>query len=145
MVSFPEAIRLGFKGYVNFRGRATRAEYWWWTLFIFICELILGIADTFVAAAAGFAVLTVLFGLLTLLPYLALTARRLHDTNRSGWWQLAWYAAHAVVWAVAVVVGSGTGAGVAMAVVGLVGTIAVIIWMLRWLVQESDPGENRHG
>ena len=70
MVSFGEAISRGFRNYFNFSGRATRAENWWWALFAFLFGLI------------------PLAGLVTLIPSLALGARRLHDINRTGWWLL---------------------------------------------------------
>ena len=47
MVGFTEAISLGFKNYINFRGRATRAEYWWWFLFVFLGGVVTGIIDSF--------------------------------------------------------------------------------------------------
>lgn len=93
MVGFPEAVRRGFKNYFNFHGRATRAEYWWWTLFSGAYEL----AFVVIALMIQFATdtdfplpLLVLWGagLSILIPSLALGARRLHDVNRSGWWHL---------------------------------------------------------
>ena len=45
MVSFPEAIRLGFLHYFDFRNRSTRAEYWWWLLFVILLRTILIIVD----------------------------------------------------------------------------------------------------
>ena len=46
MVSFPDAIRLGFQHYFDFRSRSTRAEYWWWFLFVVLADVILSVADT---------------------------------------------------------------------------------------------------
>jgi uncharacterized membrane protein YhaH (DUF805 family) len=65
--------------YADFNGRATRTEYWWF----FLAEL-LGSAVASLIALGVYA----LFSLATLLPIIAVGARRLHDTNRSGWWQL---------------------------------------------------------
>ena len=65
------------KKYADFSGRATRSEYWWFVL----CEvLILGIASLISDTLPG------LFALALVLPALAVGARRLHDTGRSGWW-----------------------------------------------------------
>ena len=47
MIGFGAAIQLGFKNYINFRGRATRAEYWWWFLFVFLGGVVTGIIDSF--------------------------------------------------------------------------------------------------
>ncbi|MFO1279738.1 MAG: DUF805 domain-containing protein [Burkholderiaceae bacterium] len=67
------------KKYADFSGRATRSEYWWFVL----CEvLILGIASLISDWLPG------LFALALVLPALAVGARRLHDTGRSGWWLL---------------------------------------------------------
>ena len=67
------------KKYADFSGRATRSEYWWFVL----CEvLILGIATLINDTLPG------LFALALVLPALAVGARRLHDTGRSGWWLL---------------------------------------------------------
>jgi len=67
------------KKYADFSGRATRPEYWWFVL----CEvLILGIASLISDTLPG------LFALALVLPALAVGARRLHDTGRSGWWLL---------------------------------------------------------
>ena len=67
------------KKYADFSGRATRSEYWWFVL----CEvLILGIASLISDTLPG------LLALALVLPALAVGARRLHDTGRSGWWLL---------------------------------------------------------
>jgi len=88
MVGFTQAISLGFSNYINFQGRATRAEYWWWTLFAVISDVVLGFID----AALGIGFLQGLFSLAILIPGLAVGARRLHDIGKSGWWQLLWFA-----------------------------------------------------
>ena len=102
MVSFPEAIRLGFLHYFDFRNRSTRAEYWWWLLFVILLRTILIIIDmnigTYITppetidpnneSGVGVGLLSGLFILAVLIPSLSLGARRLHDINRSGWWQL---------------------------------------------------------
>ena len=88
MVGFGDAISLGFKNYINFNGRATRAEYWWWFLFIVVTGVVLGTIDSI----TGINALQSIFNLATLIPGLALGARRLHDIGKSGWWQLLWFA-----------------------------------------------------
>ena len=86
MIGFGAAIQLGFKNYINFRGRATRAEYWWWFLFVFLGGVVTGIIDAF-----GIGVTQSIFNLAIFIPGLALGARRLHDIGKSGWWQLLWF------------------------------------------------------
>jgi uncharacterized membrane protein YhaH (DUF805 family) len=82
MVSFPDAIRLGFQHYFDFRSRSTRAEYWWWVLFVILTQQALNVVNIRIG---------ILFGLAVLIPGLALGTRRLHDINKSGWWLLMWF------------------------------------------------------
>jgi len=78
-MTFVDAVKTCFTKYADFNGRAARSEYWWYTLFIIIASVLLSnVSDT----------VSLLFGLATLLPSIAVAARRLHDTNRSGWLQL---------------------------------------------------------
>lgn len=78
-MTFTESIRVCFSKYTDFNGRASRSEYWWFVLFLVLAS--------FVTDAISHK-LSMLFSLATLLPWIAVAARRLHDTNRSGWWQL---------------------------------------------------------
>jgi uncharacterized membrane protein YhaH (DUF805 family) len=73
------AVKACFTKYADFNGRATRSEYWW-----FFLAVLLGSAAASLIALRVYA----LFSLVTLLPMVAVGARRLRDTNRSGWWQL---------------------------------------------------------
>ncbi|MDR3608381.1 MAG: DUF805 domain-containing protein [Oligoflexia bacterium] len=69
--------------YAVFHGRARRKEYWYFQLFNFIACVVIGAAQ----ALAHFPpVLSILFSLASILPGIAVSVRRLHDTNRSGWW-----------------------------------------------------------
>ena len=87
-VSFPKAIKLGFKNYFKFSGRSTRAEYWWWLLFTVLAGIVLNVVNTLTGTMG---MLVFLFELAILVPSLALGARRLHDINRTGWWLLLWF------------------------------------------------------
>ncbi|MHB8950022.1 MAG: DUF805 domain-containing protein [Rhodoferax sp.] len=78
-MTFQESIKVCFTKYADFSGRASRPEYWWFILFIILAGLAISL---FSQELSG------LFTLGTLLPSIAAAARRLHDTNRSGWWQL---------------------------------------------------------
>jgi uncharacterized membrane protein YhaH (DUF805 family) len=82
-MTFTEAIKSGFSNYVNFTGRASRSAFWFWVLFGFIVGIGADIVDYVVGTGN---LVGELWGLATLLPNLAVGARRLHDTNRSGFW-----------------------------------------------------------
>ncbi len=77
--TFFGAIRVCLAKYAEFNGRATRPEFWWFALFITLGASALA----YISEALGS-----VFLIATLLPLLAAGARRLHDTGRSGWWQL---------------------------------------------------------
>lgn len=76
---------------VDFKGRARRKEYWYFFLYSLILTIILSVIDNALGwynSAEEVGILSGVFTLLILLPSLAVTARRLHDTGRSGWWML---------------------------------------------------------
>ncbi len=78
-MNFQTAIRSGFQNYTNFKGRASRAEYWWWALFTVILSILLSsISDSFGNLGS----------LVTLLPSIAVAIRRMHDVDRVGWFVL---------------------------------------------------------
>jgi uncharacterized membrane protein YhaH (DUF805 family) len=132
MVGFGEAIKRAFAGSTTWSGRATRAEYWWWFLFVWIISIIpfIGIfasmdwtsnGDGSVSGSGGGAsvlwwILFVIVWLAFVLPSIAVTVRRLHDTNRSGWWY----------W---------------IALVPCIGGI----WYLILMLTPSTPGQNQYG
>lgn len=116
-MSFIEAIRTVLNKYAVFQGRARRAEYWWWALFAalvgIVVQVLLVVAGGPSAASVQISVpgstvvdwqlaesqqlgagywiafaLMVVISLALVLPSLAVTVRRLHDTGRSGWWIL---------------------------------------------------------
>ena len=150
-MSFAESISTCFRKYIVFSGRAQRPEYWWFFLFTFVISAVLGIIATF-ASALQF--LEWVFSLAVLLPSLAVTARRLHDTNRTGWWMLlliglglAGIIAGAVVGAF-IFYEDEWGALLAIGVSilgGLLGLVVGYLVLLYFLIQPSDPGPNRYG
>ena len=79
-MNFQTAIRSGFQNYANFKGRASRAESWWWTLFTVIAG---GVASAIHSSLGNAA------SLVTLLPSIAVAVRRMHDTDHAGWWIFA--------------------------------------------------------
>lgn len=78
-MNFQESIQTCFRKYADFTGRASRPELWWFYLFLVGAAVVTMLVST---------TLYYVFWLGTLLPAIAVTTRRLHDTNRSGWWQL---------------------------------------------------------
>lgn len=82
------------KKYAQFSGRAPRAEYWWFTLANVIVSFVVGFLDGALGMASGtgigaYGLLSIVYTLALLIPGIAVTIRRLHDTDRTGWWLLA--------------------------------------------------------
>jgi uncharacterized membrane protein YhaH (DUF805 family) len=114
-VSFPQAIASGFRNYVNFNDRASRSEYWYWALFVFLGGIVAQVLDA-VIFPQGLGALNGIFSLATLLPIVALEIRRLHDVDRTGWWIL-----------------------VSLTIIGL------IFPLLYWKITRGTDGPNRFG
>ncbi len=88
-MGFKDAISYCFRNYVGFNSRAARSEYWYWTLFVILLWIVALLLDLTVLAVfntTGVPVMILLAILATLLPSVAVSARRLHDIDRSGWW-----------------------------------------------------------
>jgi uncharacterized membrane protein YhaH (DUF805 family) len=111
-MTFGEAVRSGFDHYVKFDGRASRPAFWWWVLFVVLASVGANIIDL----AIGAPVFSAIVGLGLLLPNLSVAIRRLHDTDRTGWWVLIW-------------------------LIPLIGWIVLLVFYL----QQGDAGENRFG
>jgi len=114
-MQFPEAVQSGFSNYVNFSGRATRSEYWYWVLFAVLVTIVAGILDNAIFPFKEPRAITAAAGVVLFLPGLAVGVRRLHDTDRTGWWTL-------------------------LALTGI-GAILLIIWFCF----KGTPGANRFG
>ncbi|MFE6967715.1 DUF805 domain-containing protein [Isoptericola sp. NPDC057653] len=113
-MSFQDAIKTVFSQYATFTGRARRSEFWYFYLFSVLVNIITNFLDR--ALFDGTAVLNSIAALALLLPSLAVGARRLHDTDKSGF-RLFW------------------------ALLPVIGWIMLIIW---W-AQDSQPGANQYG
>ena len=88
IVTFPGAIKSGFNNYATFRGRASRSEYWYWTLFVVLLSICTQLFDVAAFPYSVWSPTNTITAIVTLLPGLAVSVRRLHDVNRSGWWLL---------------------------------------------------------
>jgi len=81
-MTFGRAVEVGFDNYSTFAGRASRSAFWYWALF----EVLAGIAATVADALLGtVGVVSLLTTLGLFLPGLAVSVRRLHDVNKTGW------------------------------------------------------------
>ena len=106
-MTFLKAIETCFVKYADFNGRASRPEFWWFYLFNILCWIV---------AFAINPVIEIVVGLGLFLPYIAAAARRLHDTNKSGWLQL-------------------------IAIIPLIGWIILIVWCAT----DGEKKDNRFG
>ena len=87
-VGFVEALKLAFSNYVLFSGRSSRGAFWFWILWTLIISIVLSGIDSALFGGAKVGYLGGIWNLVTFIPGIAIGARRLHDINRTGWWQL---------------------------------------------------------
>jgi uncharacterized membrane protein YhaH (DUF805 family) len=119
---FFDAVKVCFVKYTNFSDRASRSEFWLFTLFINIVSAMLGFLDPLIAGESFwdydeiYAPLSTIFSLAIFIPFISVSVRRLHDVNRSGWWLL-----------------------IELTIIGLLFPI------LYWFCKKGDEGENRFG
>ena len=124
-MGFTQAVGSVLTKYAVFHGRASRAEYWWWFLFVLLLFAVLNLIDGYlILPMLGFQPfeenggnpLSVIVALGMFLPNLAVAIRRLHDTDRTGWWVL----------------------------IGLVPVVGVLV-LLYFYVLRGTEGPNSHG
>lgn len=118
-LTFSDAVRQVFNKYATFRGRARRSEYWWFVLFNYLVVFVALILDfclglTF--ADTGYGPIYCIAAIVLLLPSLAVTVRRLHDINKSGW---------NILWGI----------------IPLIGAILLLVWCC----QDSKAEVNQYG
>ena len=93
-MNFVEAINTCFVRYTDFSGRSIRSEYWNYTVFILVLSFVCNYIDSLIAGVPywdytdAFGPFSVILIITTTIPSLAVSIRRLHDVNKSGWWQL---------------------------------------------------------
>ena len=111
----------GLEQYADFEGRARRAEFWWFNLVLYGINMVIvilgAVLGEFLAVLETVSTVVLwIHGLALLLPQLAVTARRLHDTGKSGWWML-------------------------LILIPILGWIPLLVFLLT----PSDAGQNRYG
>lgn len=123
-MSFATAVKSFWSNYTNFKARARRSEYWFIQLFLIATNIAVAVVDLalmngdverFIANGGG-GIVGLIWILATIVPALAVLIRRLHDTNRSGWWAL----------------------------IGLVPVAGAIV-LLVFTVEDSNKGVNKYG
>ncbi len=108
-----------WRKYAVFQGRAPRREYWWYVLFTVLAQLVCAMLDTYLGTrhpTARFGLVGAIYALLALLPTVAVTVRRLHDTGRSAWYLL----------------------------IGLIPLLGAVV-LLVFMAQRSESGTNAYG
>jgi uncharacterized membrane protein YhaH (DUF805 family) len=114
-MTFGQAISSGFQNYVNFSTRAPRSEFWFWTLFAVLASIAAGTIDRVLFPDVLTSPVHSIVGLVLFLPGIAVSIRRLHDLDRTGWWFL------------------------------LAFTVIGIILLIIWNCMPGTPGRNRFG
>ena len=142
-MTFGESVKSCLNGYVKFDGRAPRSEYWWFFLFTVLGGIVLSLIDGVLGTTIGYnqiiagkivhqeiGIIDALFQLAMLVPAIAVSVRRLHDTDRSGWFFLL---------ILTPIVGAFFGD------IGLLVSFVGWIVLLVFFVQRGDSGSNRFG
>ena len=114
-MNFGQSIAYCFSNYTNFNGRASRSECWWFFLFGFILQFVGTVWDAATGDTSGSGAMYWIAYAVVFIPSIAVGARRLHDVNKSGWWQLISFT--------------------------IIGIIPLIIWMAT----EGTKKNNSHG
>jgi uncharacterized membrane protein YhaH (DUF805 family) len=114
-MGFGAAVSACFSKYITFSGRARRAEYWYWTLFVVLVNVAAVVLPIVVPRQPAIGLLSTALYLVLLLPGFAVLVRRLHDTDHSGWWFLL--------------------------PLTIIGSIVLLVWMC----QEGTKTTNRFG
>ena len=134
--------------YADFSGRAPRPEYWWYVLGLIIAGIVLSMIESILGLRGMiigiYGPLSCLLLLGTIVPSLAVGARRLHDSNRSGWWQLLAWGPYVLLLLIRPATGGGFGT---LALAGMLSIIALIcaIVVIVFMVLPGTPGDNRFG
>lgn len=161
-----EWMFLPLKRYAQFSGRSQRKEYWMWVLFVVLASIVVGILDSILGLDGETAlepgatpnglmygmglmggVLSTLFALATVIPGIAVSVRRLHDVDRSGWWLMLSFVPYVlglVLLASGVATGEISGPVIFAGILLLIGGLASIV-LLVWACTKGTVGPNRFG
>ena len=140
-MSFAESIGTCFSRFQDFSGRASRSEFWWFHLFLFIA---VGIPTAILSQWIPY--IDIVVFVIFLMPTLAVATRRLHDTNRSGWWlifPLILFVSVLVLSTIADETGSAPFFLAALA--ATLGVLIAYVALLVFLIQSGSPGPNQYG
>ena len=147
---------LPFKRYFDFSGRSSRSEFWWYTLLIFVVQFIIGIIDAATFDPWSYDsfrfidLISLIWGIFSFIPSLAVSVRRLHDINRTGLWLLLWVGLY-ILAIVLFILGIALsferefgGAGLSY-ILGVVMILGTIVWSIVWYCLPPVDLENRFG
>ena len=160
ILSFGEAVKICFKKYFDFTGRARRSEYWWFVLFICLVRMVCSFIDGILIFAVDMKFMEAAFSVLLFIPSMAVVFRRLHDIGRSGWWSGVSYILVAIS-ILSVLFMAGFDFGVLMdnesmfrtlsgtqrmiALLPFIGGLVLCFVILVFSLLDSDKGENKYG
>jgi uncharacterized membrane protein YhaH (DUF805 family) len=142
--------------YADFSGRAPRAEFWWYVLAVFILSIVAKIIDSLLGMHVWgpYGLVSVIVWLGLLVPNIAVSVRRLHDTNRTGWWLLVPvvpYCLAFVLGGAAMMGGAASGSPAGMMAGAGIAWLFLMIGAVGWIVLlvfyclPGTPGDNRYG
>ena len=145
-----EWAKLPLMKYADCSGRSPRPELWWFVLAIVIAYVVAMIVEGIVGLkgmiAGVYGPLTMLLWLVTIVPSISVGVRRLHDTDRSGYWILVWIVPACLSVAVRIMY---AGAGVfamlgMMSLIGFVSLVGAVVLIVFYCLP-GTPGDNRYG
>lgn len=140
-----EWATLPLKKYAEFTGRSRRKEYWMYVLLLIVVGVVIGVVEGVLGLARMvgglYGPLSLLFALATFVPSLAVGVRRLHDTDRSGWWLLIGYGPMLLAILLPFLGMAGVGLAMIVMIVALIGFVVLLIFM----VLEGTRGTNQYG
>ena len=150
-----KAVKLFFANYLDFSGRASRGEFWWAYLAYFIASILVSIVDIVIGwilygitgstllLNSGF-LINILF-LATFIGWISLTARRLQDNGRTGWWQLGYLSViPTIIFWVSFAFAEGP-ILLFLSIIFTLVTIVLYILIFVWLIMPPTEDENRWG
>ena len=116
-MTFFQSIKSGFVNFLDLRGRASRSEFWYFHLFVWLVGLASALHSIYIEPNYNnlLSYIFALFHFIIIIPLFTLTARRLHDVNKSAFWMLLGF------------------------------TIIGIIPLIYWYCKEGDVGQNDYG